>query len=118
MFEIQVEGGFSAAHFLKDYNGKCEALHGHNYKVFVSVKKERLNGGGMVMDFGQLKKVLRGVTDLLDHKCLNDIKDFDNNPSAERIARYIYEKVKAQGVEGLFYVDVYETDSSRARYMA
>ena len=93
MYEVRVTADFAAAHFLRDYNGKCENLHGHNYKVYVHVRGEKLNEGGMLLDFSLLKAVLREVIGKLDHTNLNDLEYFDQNPSAERIATYIYEKV-------------------------
>lgn len=130
MFEVRVEADFAAAHFLKDYNGKCENLHGHNYKVFAHVKGSQLNEGGMLMDFSRLKNALRTVCKQLDHSNLNDKECFLQNPSAERIAMYIYDGIiallKEEGLdlsykEGktsafLFAVDVFETDTSLARY--
>ena len=130
MFEVRVTADFAAAHFLKDYNGKCENLHGHNYKVYAHVRGPKLNEGGMLMDFSKLKGALRGVCKQLDHTNLNDLKVFDNNPSAERIAMYIYngiiELLKKEGVDlsdaagkeepVLFAVDVFETETNRARY--
>lgn len=130
MFEIRVEADFAAAHFLRDYNGKCENLHGHNYKVYAHVKGSELNEGGMLMDFSKLKNALRFVCKEIDHTNLNDMAIFNQNPSAERIAMYIYngiiEEVKKEGLdlsfaEGktspvLYAVDVFETDTSRARY--
>ena len=92
-YEVRVEADFSAAHFLKDYNGKCENLHGHNYKVFAHVRGSRLNEGGMLLDFSKLKATLRKVCKELDHSNLNDNEYFEQNPSAERIATYIYEKI-------------------------
>ena len=130
MFEVRVEADFAAAHFLRDYNGKCENLHGHNYKVYAHVRGCQLNEGGMLMDFSKLKAALRSVCKRLDHTNLNDLPVFDQNPSAERIAMYIYdgiiEELKKEGqdlsfAEGkaspvLFAVDVFETETSRARY--
>ena len=130
MFEVRVEADFSAAHFLRDYNGKCENLHGHNYKVFAHVRGEELNEGGMLMDFSKLKSALRSVCKKLDHTNLNDLAIFNQNPSAERIAMYIYDgiisELKKEGqdlsfADGktspvLFAVDVFETETSRARY--
>lgn len=130
MFEVRVEADFAAAHFLRDYNGKCENLHGHNYKVYAHVRGTKLNEGGMLMDFSKLKTALRSVCKQLDHTNLNDKSVFDQNPSAERIAMYIYDgiiaELKKEGLdlsfqEGktdpvLFAVDVFETDTSRARY--
>lgn len=130
MFSVRVEADFSAAHFLRDYNGKCENLHGHNYKVFAHVKGSELNEGGMLLDFTKLKAHLRQVCKQLDHTNLNDMPVFDQNPSAERIAMYIYSQIlaglKEEGqdlsyTEGktqayLWAVDVFETETSRARY--
>lgn len=131
MYEVRVTADFAAAHFLRDYNGKCENLHGHNYKVYAHVRGEILNEGGMLLDFTKLKGALRKVIGQLDHTNLNDMEYFDQNPSAERIATYIYEKIveylKQEGQdiswsEGkknayLWAIDVFETDTSRARYM-
>ena len=130
MFEVRVEADFAAAHFLRDYNGKCENLHGHNYKVYAHVKGPDLNEGGMLMDFSKLKSALREVCKQLDHTNLNDLAVFDQNPSAERIAMYIYngiiEILKKEGLDlsyqkdkktpALYAVDVFETETSRARY--
>lgn len=127
MFEVRVEAGFCAAHYLKNYHGKCESLHGHNYKVYAHARGKTLDGGGMLLDFTELKKVLRAVCGSLDHTNLNDIEEFDQNPSAERIAVYIYRAIVQQipslaldaksGVH-LYAVDVFETDTNRARYIA
>jgi 6-pyruvoyltetrahydropterin/6-carboxytetrahydropterin synthase len=130
MYEIRVEAEFAAAHFLRDYNGKCENLHGHNYKVFAHVKGASLDSGGMLLDFSKLKKALRTVCKTLDHTNLNDMAVFNQNPSAERIAKYIYDVLIAEMQDtgiNLTYtpdkknlvlsaVDVFETDTSRARY--
>jgi len=130
MFEVRVTADFAAAHFLRDYNGKCENLHGHNYKVYAHVKGPQLNEGGMLLDFSKLKAALRQVCKQLDHTNLNDMSVFDQNPSAERIAMYIYngiiENLKKEGLDlsyqkdkktpALYAVDVFETETSRARY--
>ena len=130
MFEVRVEADFAAAHFLRDYNGKCENLHGHNYKVYAHVRGSHLNEGGMLMDFTKLKGALRTVCKQLDHTNLNDMEIFDQNPSAERIAMYIYNQIidllKKEGQDlsyaenktspVLFAIDVFETETSRARY--
>ena len=132
MFEVRVEADFSAAHFLRDYNGKCENLHGHNYKVYAHARGQLLNEGGMLMDFSLLKGALRAVCKELDHTNLNDMQVFEQNPSAERIAMYIYKRMIEileeqgldlrwqEGKEGavLFAIDVFETETSRARYFA
>ncbi len=130
MFEVRVEADFAAAHFLRDYNGKCENLHGHNYKVFAHVQGDRLNEGGMLIDFSKLKNALRNVCKKLDHTNLNDFEIFEQNPSAERIAIFIYDgildELKKEGLDlsfkndksnpFLYCVDVFETETSRARY--
>ena len=121
MFEVRVEDDFAAAHFLRDYHGKCEALHGHNYKVFVHVRGKELNEGGMLLDFTQLKAALKKVLATLDHTNLNDNLFFDQNPSAERIALYICQNVQAEldaqkKDVRLYSVDVFETDRNRATY--
>lgn len=124
MFEIRVEAEFAAAHFLRDYHGKCENLHGHNYKVYAHARGANLNEGGMLVDFGILKSTLRKVLEKLDHSNLNELVEdgkfiFDQNPSAERIAQYIFEKIKQElPAAPLYAVDVFETSTSRARYIA
>lgn len=124
MYEIRVKADFAAAHFLRDYHGKCENLHGHNYKVYAHVRGSNLDEGGMLLDFTQIKKTLRNVCELLDHKNLNDFDYFDQNPSAERIATFIAGKIlesipelKDKNGTHLHAIDVFETDSSRARYI-
>ena len=126
MYEVRVEAYFAAAHFLKDYHGKCENLHGHNYKVYAHVRGDRLDEGGMLLDFTELKGALRKVCGQLDHKNLNDYDYFLQNPSAERIATYIAENIlndipslKKNDTDNayLYAVDVFETDTSRARYI-
>ncbi len=131
MYEVRVTADFSAAHFLRDYNGKCENLHGHNYRVYAHVRGGRLDEGGMLVDFARLKRALRAVCGRLDHTNLNDTEAFCQNPSAERIAQYIYGELVAEllrdGIDlsrrdsaqsaFLSAVDVFETETSRARYM-
>ncbi|BDC96472.1 MULTISPECIES: 6-carboxytetrahydropterin synthase QueD [Treponema] len=125
MFEVRVNTDFAAAHFLRDYNGKCENLHGHNYKVYAHVRGNALNEGGMLLDFTELKRALKSVCARLDHTNLNDMEVFDQNPSAERIAKFIFDSilamipslVKTDGDKAFLQaVDVFETDTNRARY--
>ncbi|MBQ0167752.1 MAG: 6-carboxytetrahydropterin synthase QueD [Treponema sp.] len=131
MFEVRVEADFAAAHFLKDYHGKCENLHGHNYSVFAHVRGSELDEGGMLLDFGILKTALRSVCKKVDHTNLNDLVDeagnsvFNQNPSAERIAKWIFTQLEAAlranpdaaaVADKLWAVDVFETSTSRARY--
>lgn len=126
MFQVRVVDSFAAAHFLQDYHGKCENLHGHNYKVYVHVQGKNLDEGGMLLDFSTLKKALKTVTGKIDHTNLNDFEYFNQNPSAERIAMFIYENLielipalKKTDEENAHVcaVDVFETDSNRARYI-
>ena len=122
MYTLRVETEFSAAHFLSHYRGKCENLHGHNYKVRLWVRGQELDEGGMLADFSILKKALKEVVDLMDHSNLNDLEVFQNDPSAERIARFVFDKVKEKlpefGVNSalLHAVDVFEKTGSMARY--
>ncbi len=119
MYQVRVEGWFAAAHHLEHYHGKCERFHGHNYRVHVWAEGDSLGEGGMLVDFGVLKQAMNGVLARLDHSDLNDIAEFDGDPSAERIARWIFTQIMAEN-EGLpvSAVDVYETETSMARYRA
>lgn len=125
MFEVRVEADFAAAHFLTNYHGKCEHLHGHNYRVLAYAKNNELDSGGMLLDFGVLKKALRQICSQLDHTNLNDMECFEQNPSAERIAKWIFDSLKNRlsseeetkdCAKYLYKVDVYETSTSRASY--
>ncbi len=94
MYELKVITNFSAAHQLKDFEGACENLHGHNWKIEVYVTSETLNEAGIVMDFRVLKAHVKTVMADLDHKFLNDLEAFkDQNPSSENIARYVAEQL-------------------------
>jgi 6-pyruvoyltetrahydropterin/6-carboxytetrahydropterin synthase len=116
MYTIRVEADFSAAHNLRGYRGKCEALHGHNWKVEVEVAKDKLDKSGMVLDFKYLKMKLNKVLEKLDHKYLNNLVYFKEvNPTSENIAKYIYEKLEPQ-VASLNSVTVWESENSCATY--
>jgi 6-pyruvoyltetrahydropterin/6-carboxytetrahydropterin synthase len=123
MYHVRVEAEFSAAHFLNHYHGKCEKLHGHNYRVRLWVGGEELDEGGMLADFSLLKKALSEAISPLDHSNLNDMELFLNDPSAERIARYIFDRVKEKLPElgvasgSICAVDVFENSRSMARYL-
>lgn len=121
MYEVRVVAGFSAAHRLRDYKGKCEHLHGHNYKVHVSARSERTGAGGMVIDFGDLKEAARPTMEKLDHSFLNDVEPFDGiEPSAENIAAFIFDEIEQKLGERavmLHSVCVWESDTSCATYM-
>jgi 6-pyruvoyltetrahydropterin/6-carboxytetrahydropterin synthase len=95
MFELKVISFFSGAHYLREYKGKCEAVHGHNWKVEVIAQRAKLNDQGLALDFKELEGMLDSVLDKLDHKNLNDIDFFkDHNPSSEYIAYFIYQELK------------------------
>ncbi len=118
MFTVRIEDGFSAAHFLTRYHGKCERLHGHNYRVRVTAAGPELDEGGMLLDFSLMKSALRGITAELDHSSLNDHPAFsDGCPSSERIALLVYERMHAELPEAkLSLVEAFETDINRATY--
>jgi len=121
MYSIKIESYFSAAHFLRGYKGKCEELHGHNWKVEVSTEAKKLDKIGMVLDFKDLKRELNKVLEKLDHKCLNDVAYFSAaggkkaNPTSENIAQYIYQNLKS-AVKNLKSVTVWENHNSCASY--
>ena len=121
MFEISVEDTFAAGHALRAYRGKCEKVHGHNYKVRVTVAGDELNSAGLLMDFVELKRLLHSVMDSLDHQFLNDIPPFDTlNPTAENMAKYFHEEVSkglaSEGGVRIACVRLWETDTSVAAY--
>lgn len=95
MYELTVIVEFEAAHRIVDYPGKCNRLHGHNWSVEVTVKGKKLNELGMLIDFKELKKEVNKTIDKLDHVYLNELEAFvENNPTAEHIAKYIYEQLE------------------------
>jgi 6-pyruvoyltetrahydropterin/6-carboxytetrahydropterin synthase len=95
MYEITVEKHFEAAHYLRGYQGKCENVHGHRYKVVVKIKALKLNEIGLAYDFTDVKRHLKEILERYDHACLNDIPPFDKiNPSAENIASTIYKELE------------------------
>ena len=119
MFEISVEDTFAAGHALRGYRGKCERVHGHNYKVQVSVEGAELDAAGLLMDFVELKRLLHGVMDRLDHEFLNDVAPFDAvNPTAENMAKYFHDEIARDLPPDvrLIYVKIWETDTSTATY--
>ncbi len=122
MFEIAVEESFAAGHALRGYKGKCENVHGHNYKVRIVLVGEKLNQVGLLYDFVELKKNIAEVIRSLDHKFLNDIPPFTElNPSAENIAKYFYDELDrrlAPSANGsvVQQVTIFETDTTTATY--
>lgn len=116
MFEVKVETHFSSAHHLLNYKGKCENMHGHNWKVEVTARGDKLDKSNILIDFKVLKKAVNEVMDYLDHKDLNEIEEFKNeSPSSEFIAKFIYNKIR-ETIPQVSRVDVWETSTSRASY--
>lgn len=123
MFEVTVEAGFSSGHYLRNYQGKCENPHGHNYRVLVTLAGAELDETGLLLDFKLLKTLLRPVVEYLDHKMINELAPFTElNPSAENLARYFYAETSnhlAEMTSGRVRIKdctVFETDTSFARY--
>jgi len=120
MFELMIETTFSAAHQLRGYTGKCEHLHGHNWKVQVHVSAEKLDEIDLAMDFHELKRMTKEVTAPLDHSFLNDVFPFtEKNPSSENIAKWIFDSLKKKiNNENLQLnaVTVWESDTASATY--
>jgi 6-pyruvoyltetrahydropterin/6-carboxytetrahydropterin synthase len=117
-----VEETFSAGHALRGYKGKCENVHGHNYRVRVTLEGPQLDAIGLLVDFTRLKAIVREIMGRLDHQFVNDLEPFKTvNPSAENMAKYFYDEV-TRGLKdlpaGARVTDVilWETDTSRARY--
>src|SRR5512135_573807 len=120
MYELSIEVGFAAAHQLRGYKGKCENLHGHNWRVQISVSAERLNELDIAIDFHDLKKIAQEVVTPLDHAFLNDIFPFtEKNPSSENIAKWIFDSLKKKINNGnlrMATVTVWESESASASY--
>lgn len=122
MYEVSVDETFAAAHNLRGYKGKCEDLHGHNYKVRVTLAGPELDSVGLLYDFVHLKQVIQSVIRSLDHKYLNELPPFDRvNPSAENIARHIHDEAAKQmravpnGAK-ISSITVWETEVTAATY--
>ena len=123
MYEVTVQDTFSSGHYLRDYYGKCENPHGHNYRVLVTLIGEQLEPNGLLLDFKLLKRILQPTIQYLDHFMINDLEPFTTvNPSAENIAKYFFDRTAAQLLEmtgGRVRVKdctIGETDTSYARY--
>jgi 6-pyruvoyltetrahydropterin/6-carboxytetrahydropterin synthase len=116
MYEVKVTRDFAAAHRVEDYPGNCERLHGHNWKVEVVVRTTELDALGMVIDFRRLKELADKAIEPLDHAYLNEVPPFTEvNPTAENIARYLFDAISRE--VPVFRVDVYETATSVASYL-
>jgi 6-pyruvoyltetrahydropterin/6-carboxytetrahydropterin synthase len=123
MFEVTVEDTFAAGHYLRNYKGKCENPHGHNYRVRVEVEGEQLDSIGLLFDFTHLKRILRDLIGDIDHKFLNDQAPFDAiNPSAENIAKFLHDETAKQmrqmsQAPRIKSITVWETDETSATYI-
>ena len=120
MYLINVRAHYDSAHFLRNYKGKCEKLHGHRYVVEAALAFEALGEGGMAYDFTDAKRHLRAIADHLDHENINELEPFTElEPSAENQARWIFDQLRERmGAEGehLAYVRVWETPNQWAQY--
>ena len=120
MYQISVEEHFDAAHYLRGYQGKCEALHGHRFGVVVKLRASGVDEIGLAYDFTLLKQHLADILSRFDHTCLNDVPPFDNiNPSSENIAATIYGELQprlAGAPVALWSVEVWESPQTGAAY--
>jgi 6-pyruvoyltetrahydropterin/6-carboxytetrahydropterin synthase len=124
MYEVSAEETFAAGHALRGYRGKCENVHGHNYRVRVVIEGEELDSIGLLVDFSELKQIMRAAIEKLDHQYLNDVPPFDElNPSAENMARYFYREISRELKGGsrpnpvrVAEVKIWETDTATATY--
>src|SRR5438067_13021718 len=123
MYQITVEDTFAAGHYLRNYKGKCENPHGHNYRVRVTLHGRELDRAGLLLDFKDVKEAIKPTVDRLDHQMINELAPFTElNPSAENLARYFYQETSRQLLEktgGRVHVKdctIFETDTSFARY--
>ncbi len=122
MYSINYSTHFDAAHFLRNYQGKCANIHGHRWKLGVEVSGEKLNDIGILIDFNDLKRYLKEIADTLDHKVINDVPYFQKvNPTAENIAKYSYDLLKESIKKefphlSLDFVEVWEAPQSKAIY--
>jgi len=122
MFEVAVEQSFASAHALRNYKGRCENVHGHNWKVRVVIEGEKLDATGMLVDFLDVKSFMGEILDRIDHQFLNEIPPFDVvNPSAENIAEYFYQQMSGRLAETpvpvrIREVKIWETEIQSATY--
>jgi len=120
MYQVSVEQHFDAAHFLRGYQGKCESLHGHRFRVVARITAPRVDDIGMAYDFTVLKQNLGDILSRFDHTCLNEVPPFDKiNPSSENIASTIYDELKpklAGAPVSISSVEVWESPQSGVAY--
>jgi len=123
MFEVTVEESFAAGHYLRNYRGQCEKPHGHNYKVQVTLLGRELDKAGLLVDFREVKDLIRRTVERIDHQMINELEPFTVvNPSAENLAKYFYEETNTrlrQATDGrvsVKEVTIWETDTTTATY--
>ncbi|GAX61788.1 6-pyruvoyl-tetrahydropterin synthase [Candidatus Scalindua japonica] len=119
MYELVVEKTFAGAHNLRAYDGECERLHGHNWRVEVTLKAEKLNELGMVMDFKDIKKRLEEILSRFDHSYLNELSEFkEENPTTENVSKVIYDNLSEQLPPEIFVAKVktWESEKCAAAY--
>jgi 6-pyruvoyltetrahydropterin/6-carboxytetrahydropterin synthase len=123
MYQITVEDTFAAGHYLRNYKGKCENPHGHNYRVRVTLHGRELDRAGLLLDFKDLKEAIKPTVDRLDHQMINELQPFTElNPSAENLARYFYDEINGRlarstnGRVSVKDVTIWETDTTTATY--
>ncbi len=121
LYVIAKELEFAAAHQVRGYKGGCENLHGHNWRVRLTVAATTLNHLSMVIDFRELKRVMRDVIAPFDHRHMNEVAPFDDiNPTSENVARYVFEQAAARLDDGrvrVVRVDIWENDTSKATFV-
>ena len=123
MYEVTVEDTFAAGHYLRNYKGKCENPHGHNYKVRVTLAGTELDKAGLLLDFKDLRDVMKHVIERLDHQMINEVAPFTElNPSAENMAKYFFDETNGRlknSTNGRVFVrdvTIFETDTTTAKY--
>jgi 6-pyruvoyltetrahydropterin/6-carboxytetrahydropterin synthase len=120
MYEVKVVTQFAAAHQLRMFQGKCEKLHGHNWRIEVCLAGDRLNDAGLLMDFREVKEATNGILEELDHSFLNELPQFrDRSPSSENIAAYVFQKLTNKLNDSpvrVLKVTAWESDSAAASY--
>jgi 6-pyruvoyltetrahydropterin/6-carboxytetrahydropterin synthase len=121
MYKLMIETSFASAHQLRGYKGKCENLHGHNWKVQAYVTSEKLNEIDIAIDFHDLKKITNEIVAKLDHTFLNDVFPFtEKNPSSENIARWIFDSLGRRLAEyeniKVSAVTIWESETASATY--
>lgn len=121
MYYISKDLTLSCAHYIRGHRGGCEKTHGHNYRLRITLRAEKLNDMGMIMDFKDLEKSMKEIFQPYDHAMLNEVPPFDEqNPTAENMARYFYERLSTYMKHSGAVVDrveIFENDSSSATYM-